>query len=592
MALLPPRVRRRVAAVVTAALLPSVVLTASTSFAQPSGDAKASLADANKAVKSKDWATAARSFDAANKAQPSSEALEGLANALYQDGGHLAEAHAAHTEWLEKYGAKAPAAKKKTAEARLKELDEKTGALTITVNEPGAEVVVDGKKVGTSPLTGPIRVATGARRVHVTKDGFLPFDQSPNVGAGTTTTVQATLTPRATKGKLVVKEKTGKAIRVTVDGVDMGDAPWTGEVEAGQHDIGARSTGLVATPQKVTVERGKTHEVELVASANSASIKIGTSDAKGLIYIDDKLVGEGSFIGDIPAGTHRLKITREGYDPFEEDLVVKEREPLARTVTLKLSSTISTGPVQETERLEGIYGGFGLLGLLTPGGTGSSIQQRCESKSQVAALVSCETPDGIGGGLGGFIGYHWDPVGIELYAAGHYDQRTLKNDWNATNTDPGIGPDPARREEFNLRRAGGMALARVRLTWQSTKVRVGVAAGAGVSYRLMSVDRLTTAKDGSGLRDVFVSDGVTYASPVVSIEPSVMYRLSPGVALSLGVQMFLETPGSFMNGRENPRTQQEGGHSLGFRGLSTPSYELASNVQVFVGPVLGMMFGP
>jgi len=71
-----------------------------------------------------------------------------------------------------------------------------------------------------------------------------------------------------------------------------------------------------------------------------------------------------------------------------------------------------------------------------------------------------------------------------------------------------------------------------------------------------------------------------------------MYRLSPGVALSLGVQMFLETPGSFMNGRENPRTQQEGGHSLGFRGLSTPSYELASNVQVFVGPVLGMMFGP
>ncbi len=99
-----------------------------------------------------------------------------------------------------------------------------------------------------------------------------------------------------------------------------------------------------------------------------------------------------------------------------------------------------------------------------------------------------------------------DPVGIELYAAGHYDQRTLKNDWNATNTDPGIGPDPARLEEFNLRRAGGMALARVRLTWQSTKVRVGVTAGAGVSYRLMYVDRLTTAKDGSGLRDAFVSD--------------------------------------------------------------------------------------
>ena len=591
MAFLPLRMRRNVTAVAVAALLSPALLTASTAFAQQAGDAKASLADANKAVKSKDWAAAARSFDAANKAQPSSEALEGLANAYYQ-GGQLGEAHAAYSEWLDKYGAKAPAAKKKAAEARLKELGEKTGTVTIAVNEPGAEVVVDDKPFGKSPLAGPLRLASGPHRVRVTKDGFIAFDQSPNVAAGTTTNVQITLVPSTTKGKLVVKEKTGKPVRVLVDGVDMGDAPWTGEVEAGQHEVGARGTGLAATAQKVTVERGKTQDVELVASANTASVKIGTSDAKGLIYIDDKLVGEGSFIGDLPAGTHKLKITREGYDPFEEDLVVKEREPLARTVTLKLSSTISTGPVQETERLEGIYGGVGLLGFLTPGGTGNSIERQCDAKSQFPPLVSCDTPDGLGGGLGGFVGYHWDPVGIELYLAGHYDQRTMKNDWNAASTDPGIGPDPARLEEFGLRRFGGMALARVRLTWQSSKIRLGLAAGAGVSYRVMVLERVTTAKDGSGARDAFVSDSPSYVSPVVAIEPSVMYRLTRGVALSLGVQMFLETPSSFMNGRENPRTTAERNHSLGLRSLTTPSYELASNVQIFVGPVLGVMFGP
>ncbi|MBX3259857.1 MAG: PEGA domain-containing protein [Labilithrix sp.] len=589
MALLPPRVRRRVSAAVTALLLPSAVLTTSTSFAQGS-DAKASLADADKAVKSKDWATAARSFDAANKADPSSAALEGLANAYYQ-GGQLGEAFTAYAEWLEKYGAKAPAAKKKTAEARIKELGAKTSEVTILVNEPGAQIAVDDKPVGASPLLGPLRVAAGPRRIRVTKDGFLPFEQAPNLGGNTATSVQVTLTPASTKGKLVVREKTGKSIRVTVDGVDMGDAPWTGEVEAGQHEIGARAAGLVATPQRVDVERGKTHDVELVASANSASVKIGTSDAKGLIYIDDKLVGEGSFIGDVPAGTHKLKITREGYDPFEEELVVKEREPLARTVTLKLSSTISTGPVQEVERLEGVYGGFGFIGLLTPGGTGNSIENQCESKGDYDALVSCDAPGGLGGGLGGFVGYHWDPVGIELYLAGHYDQRTMNNDWNAANTDPGLGPDPARLEEFNLRRLGGMAVARVRLTWQSSKIRLGVAGGAGVSYRTMYLERLTTAKD-SPLRDAYVSDGQGYVSPVVTIEPSVMYRLKPGVAVSLGLQVFFETPSSFLNGRETPRTQQEPGHSLGLRGLTTPSYELASNVQVFVGPVLGMMFGP
>lgn len=583
--------RRRVAVVVASAFLSPAVLTSTSAFAQPAPDAKASLADAGKASKAKDWATAAKLYEAANKLSPSAEALEGLANAYYQ-GGQLGDAFAAYTEWTEKYGAKAPRAKKKDAEARLKELEAKTGSVTVSVSEPGAAIVIDDKPVGTSPLPGPVRVTAGSRRVRVTKDGFLPNEQTANVAASSTTTVQVTLVSSATKGKLVVKEKSGKPIRVSVDGVDMGEAPWTGEVDPGQHDIAARGVGIAALPQKITVERGKTQEIELVASASTAPVKIGTSDAKGLIYLDGKLVGEGSFVGDIPAGVHKLKVTREGYDPFEEEITVKEKEPFARTVTLNLVSKVETGPVIEVERLEGIYGGFAFMGFATPGGTGSSIERQCDAKNQFPPLVSCETPDGVGGGLAGFVGYHWDPVGLELYLAGHYDQRTDKNDWNAASTDPGIGPDPARLEEFNVRRAGGMGLARVRLTWQSKRLRISVAGGAGISYRVMFLERDTTAKDASGTRDVFVSDKPSYISPVVAIEPSIMYRLSPKVAVSLGVQMFLETPGSFLNGDENPKTSPERNHSLGLRGLTTPSYELASNVQVFVGPVLGMMFGP
>jgi hypothetical protein len=589
MALLSVRARHRACAFVTAALLSSALgASTTTAFAQPA-DAKTALADADKAVKAKDWATAAKSFEAANKAQPSSDALEGLANAQYQ-GGQLGEAHAAYTEWLEKYGAKAPAAKKKTAETRLKELAEKTGAVTITVNEAGAQVTIDDKPAGTAPLATPVRLTAGPHRIRVTKDGFVPFDQAPNVGAGTSTTVQATLAPSSNKSKLVVKEKTGKTIRVLLDGVDMGPAPWTGEVEAGPHEVGARATGLAATPQKITAERGKTQEIELVASSQSASVKIGTSDGKGLIHIDGQLVSEGNFIGEIPAGTHKLKITREGYDPFEEDLVVKDKEPLARTVTLKLSSTITTGAASEDERVEGLYGGFGLAPLFMPGGTNSSIEKGCDSKR--APLLACDAPGGLGGGLGGFIGYHWNPVGIELYVAGTYDQRTLTNDWGAANTDPGIGVDPPRLEEFNLRRAGAMGLARVRLNFQSKHVRFSFVVGAGVAYRVMFLERLTTAKDNPAVRDIFVSDSPSYIAPVIALEPTVMYRITPGVAVSLGFQALFETPSSPLNGGETPVTQRERTHSLGLRSLTTPPYELASNVQMYMGPVVGMMFGP
>ncbi|HVJ92253.1 MAG TPA: PEGA domain-containing protein, partial [Labilithrix sp.] len=322
MAFSPLRMRRRAIACIGAALLPSAVLATTPAFAQPATDAKASLAEANKAVRAKDWATAIRAFDTANRAQPSSEALEGLAKAREQAGA-FGEAHAAYAEWLERYGAKAPAPKKKQVEARLKELADKTGTLTITVDEAGAQIVVDDKPIGVSPLASPLRLTAGPHHVRVTKEGFVPFDRTPHVGGGATATVEVKLVAASSKGKLVVKEKNGKAVRVLLDGVDMGDAPWSGEVEAGQHEVGLRATGLTAIPQKLTVERGKTQEVELVASSSSAPLKIGTSDAKGLIYIDGKLVGEGSFIGEVPAGTHKLKITREGYDPFEEDIVVK-----------------------------------------------------------------------------------------------------------------------------------------------------------------------------------------------------------------------------------------------------------------------------
>lgn len=588
------RTRRRLAAFASAALLSQIAVlsTPAVVYAQPAPNAKASLADAEKAVRAKDWATAAKLFDAANKATPSSEALEGFANASYQ-GGQFGEAFNAYTEWLEKYGPKAPGAKKTAAQTKLKDLESKTGLVAVQVNEAGATVLIDDRQVGVSPIPAA-RVSAGPRKIKVTKDGFLTAERDATVTAGQTATVQLTLTASATKGKVTVKEKSGKAVRVIVDGVDMGDAPWSGDLDPGQHEITVRGTGLGAMPQKVTVERGKAQDVEVEASSSTAPVKIATTDGKGIIYLDGKLVGEGSFVGDIPAGTHKLRITREGYDPFEEDITLKDKEPYARSVTMNLSGKISTGPVIATERLEGLYGGFNFLAMFTPGGTNSELESRCEGKAQTPALASCETPDGFGGGFGGFIGYHWDPVGIELFLAGQYDQRTSTFDWNAPTTDLGIGPDPARIEEYNLRRLGLMGLARVRVTHQWEKIRLGLALGAGLSRRIFFLERDTRAKDNSGAKDIYVSDSAGYWSFVVGVEPTVMYRLTRGVAVAAGMQLLLDAPNTAISGNDgaNPRTTPSNPHSLGGRGIDTRAFDLAKDLQVYVGPTLGMMFGP
>jgi hypothetical protein len=587
-----PRSRTRAVVLATTLLAMQSTLLSSVAFAQ-APDAKTSLANGEKAARAKDWAKAQTEYEAANAASPSEGALDGLANAHYQQK-HDAEAYVAYESWLKTYGATSPA-KKRAAEARLQELGGRTGLLAIDTPESGAAVSVDGKASGTTPLASPLRLAAGPHRIRVTKDGFVPFDQAPNVAPGATATVQVKLEAQSSKGRLSVREKGGKPIRVFVDGVDMGEAPWAGEVEAGEHEITGRSGPMTAGPEKVTVERGKTKDVELVASATYATLKVGTSDGKGLVYLDDKLVGEGTFTSDVPSGPHRLRITREGYDPFEETIELKDKETIARTITLKLSSKIDTGTLQQDKRpLEGIYGGFGLMMTFLPGGMNSSMQKTCEG-ARPQELTDCSGEGGgLGGGVTGFLGYHWDPVGVELFAGAQYDETAPTLKWGPSSTDPGFGPDPARTEEFKVRRAGGFGALRVRLTFQGEKLRFSAAAGVGLSFRSMVMTRDST-RDSDGAHDALVPDAEGYVSPVLSFEPSLQYRVGPHTAIALGLSVLAESPRAF---DQIPTTKAEGKHGFSNgpaappSGLTSPAYELASGTQVFIGPFIGMMFGP
>ena len=348
---------------------------------------------------------------------------------------------------------------------------------------------------------------------------------------------------------------------------------------------------MIAAPEKVTVERGKTRDVELVASTTSATFKVATSDNKGLVYLDGKLVGEGTFAAEIPAGAHQVRITREGYDPFEEQLDLKDKQNYSRTVTLSLSSKIETGEVQKDKRaLEGIYGGFGLLMTLSPGGMGHAMQNTCADPPPSGELTGCSGEGGaVGGGVDFFVGYHWDPVGVELFGGFQYDQSSPTLTWGPSSTDPGVGPDPARTEDFAVRRAGGFAALRIRYTLQSEKIRFSIAGGVGLSYRSMFMTRDTTATANAAFREAYVPDAQGYLSPVISLEPSIQYRLSPKVSVALGVSLLVESPQTF---DQVPTTPQESGHNLGPSGLTTPQYELATGTQVFLGPFIGMMFGP
>ncbi len=512
--------------------------------------------------------------------------LEAAATAAY-DGKRWVEAREAYGDLLRDFAKDLPKPKKDVITKRLGEIEAMLGTLHIVVNEADADVHVDGAPVGKTPLSKPITLTTGPHRVRVTKAGFVPFEQAPNVAARGAAHLNVTLEKDTRKSRISVKERANEPVRVLVDGVDMGPAPWSGEVDPGEHEIAVQSPSSKAAPEKVSLKAGDSRDLVLSATSTTATIKVSVVDGKGLIRIDDKVVGEGVWSGTLPAGKHRLTVSREGFDPFEEEITLAEKDTVSRSITLNLPQTVKTGKIQEqADALDGLYGGVGLTGLAMPGGNGNDVQLSCEKNTP----KSCQSSTPMGAGLSGFVGYHWDPVGLELFLLGLYDQTkpSATYDQNPLN----LNSDPARTESFAIHRAGGTGALRARVTFQTKAIRFIGAAGVGLSYRGAFLKRDVSTP--TGLKDTHVPDSITYTAPALTLDLGVGYRLGRPTTLYLTFSLLGESPRAF---NQDTKVAPDPGRALGAEGklpvaITTPAYQVASGAQIYTGLSLGIMFGP
>lgn len=74
------------------------------------------------------------------------------------------------------------------------------GTVNLMITERDADVLVDNRKIGKSPLPEPLRLKQGKHEIMVTKTGFGTFNQSIEVQAGKTQTVRAELVSGVAEG--------------------------------------------------------------------------------------------------------------------------------------------------------------------------------------------------------------------------------------------------------------------------------------------------------------------------------------------------------------------------------------------------------
>lgn len=570
-----------------ASLVVSATLLAGSVVAQDPGKAQTHLVEGRAAAQKGNWQQALEAFQKAHTANPSGVTAVRVAGAL-DELGKTVEAHDAYREALDEYGSSLFGADKKKAEERVEKLAEELGQLELRVTEADAQIQIDGEVVGKTPLPTQ-RLPAGSHEIRVTKRGFSPVSKTVDVAGGAdATTVELKLEPVATMGRVSVNVAGGEGLVVVIDGNEVGPAPYSGELEPGEHVVEARSSELSAPAQKVVVEEGKTAAVQLVAATRTGKLEVRIKDEEGRIFIDGEPMGEGTWRGELPVGKYELKVTRPDHEPFEKTIEVTAADVQVETVVLRKAAVGDTLAEQDEGdwTFDGLYGGLKLSGSFFPIGTGHSLEEGCDA----LGATSCDAGLTAGGSLSGYIGYAFAPLGFEalLLTGGDVARPTANFDGVTGSEINPLVAAPARTEEFTIGRAGGGGALRVRVLVPIDRFRVTGALGAGLAYRHLFMARDTTAESGATNK---YTDDVGYITPVLSFELAGQVRIAGNTALALGLDLWLE------HAPADTTTAPAGNQVLIQEGdipapQFTPAYDLATGTQLYLGPFVGLQFGP
>jgi hypothetical protein len=95
--------------------------------------------------------------------------------------------------YLAEGGEDIDAARRQEVEAELEVLASRVGQLALSCNVEGAEILVDGESVGTTPLPDSVPLNIGSRQLEVRAEGHAPYRTTIDVVGGESTSVAAEL---------------------------------------------------------------------------------------------------------------------------------------------------------------------------------------------------------------------------------------------------------------------------------------------------------------------------------------------------------------------------------------------------------------
>jgi len=174
------------------ALLACLWLAPAVALADAKADAEKQFRAGVSLQKVEDFDAAISAFEGSLRLYPTKGAWFNLANCLRATH-RYPEALTALESLQRDFGSELQDPMRSTVEIQVAELRNLTATLAIEVDRPGAEIAIDGRPVGTSPLPEPIRLGLGDHEVRATLPEFEPAVARVNLGPAQTATTKLSL---------------------------------------------------------------------------------------------------------------------------------------------------------------------------------------------------------------------------------------------------------------------------------------------------------------------------------------------------------------------------------------------------------------
>ncbi|MCF0245143.1 MAG: PEGA domain-containing protein, partial [Bacteroidaceae bacterium] len=261
------------------------------------------------------------------------------------------------------------------------------GFLKITTSpESGADVYLNGRKVGKSPYTTK-ELREGEYTIKVTKEMFDSGEKSVKVVRNETSKVNLAMQPAF--GNVTIRTSDADAI-LTLDGREIGKGPWTGRVERGKHLLEARRANHRTASKTIDVVANKQLQVDVDAPTPIVgSLNISSDPMGAKIKIDGKDMGETpNIISGLLIGSHTVSLSKQGCGDFEKTISIKEGKITPLEVTLEKGKmlTITTDKSGDEIYIDDKLAGTSPLTTSMPFGSHQVYAKRGADKTDIETV--------------------------------------------------------------------------------------------------------------------------------------------------------------------------------------------------------------